>query len=54
VVQPTPQQDTGDYGQVYQALAKGVQDDLANSLIAGLETRDNVRVDQKLFARVYQ
>jgi peptidyl-prolyl cis-trans isomerase D len=54
VVQPTPQQDASDYQQVYSAMAKGMQNDLIQSFLTGLQVRDRVSVNQKLFAQVYQ
>jgi peptidyl-prolyl cis-trans isomerase D len=54
VVNPTPQQDSTDYSQVYGAMAKALQNDIAESVIAGLQGRDKVSVDQKLLAQIYQ
>jgi peptidyl-prolyl cis-trans isomerase D len=54
VEKPTPDQDPQDYGQVQQAMTKSMQNDLAGSFIAGLQGRDHVTVDQKLFAQIYQ
>jgi peptidyl-prolyl cis-trans isomerase D len=54
VVNPTPQQDSTDYSQVYAAMAKALQNDIAESVIAGMQGRDKVSVDQKLLAQIYQ
>jgi peptidyl-prolyl cis-trans isomerase D len=54
IVQPTPAQDPQDYGQVQQAMEKSLQNDDGESFLAGLQTRDHVTVDQKLFAQIYQ
>jgi peptidyl-prolyl cis-trans isomerase D len=54
VVQPTPQEDPGDYAQVYSAMAKSIQNDLAQSFVGGLQVRDKVTIDQKMFAQIYQ
>ena len=51
---PTPQDDAADATQVTQAMTKSLEDDTVASFIAGLQARDNVRVDDKLFAEVYQ
>jgi peptidyl-prolyl cis-trans isomerase D len=54
VTEPTPAQDPANFAQVSQALAKAVQDDVGESFLAGLQARDKVTVDQKLFAQIYQ
>ncbi|WP_081822171.1 SurA N-terminal domain-containing protein [Acidocella facilis] len=54
VVQPTPQSDPAMYAQLQQSLNKGLQDDLGGSFLAGLQARDKVTVNQKLFAQIYQ
>lgn len=51
---PKPQDDPTDATQVTQAMTKSLEDDTVASFIAGLQARDNVRVDGKLFAEVYQ
>jgi peptidyl-prolyl cis-trans isomerase D len=51
---PKPQDDAADATQVTQAMTKSLEDDTVASFIAGLQARDNVRVDDKLFAEVYQ
>ncbi len=54
VVQPTPAQDPTDYAQLRQAMTKSLQDDTGGSFLAGLQSRDKVSVNQKLFAQIYQ
>jgi len=54
VVNPTPQQDSTDYSQVYSAMAKALQNDIAESVIAGMQGRDKVSVNQTLLAQIYQ
>ena len=54
IVQPTPAQDPQDYAQVQQAMEKSLQNDDGESFLAGLQARDHVTVDQKLFAQIYQ
>jgi peptidyl-prolyl cis-trans isomerase D len=54
IVQPTPAQDPGDYAQLRQALEKSLQNDDGESFLAGLQARDHVTVDQKMFAQIYQ
>jgi len=54
ITQPTPQQDASDYAQVGQSLEKSLQNDAGESFLTGLQTRDNVSIDQKLFAQIYQ
>lgn len=54
IVRPTPAQDPTDYAQLQQAMAKSLQNDVGESFLAGLQRRDNVRVDQNLFAQIYQ
>jgi peptidyl-prolyl cis-trans isomerase D len=54
IVQPTAAQDAPDYIQVQQALEKALQNDAGQSFLAGLQTRDKVTIDQKLFAQIYQ
>ncbi len=54
VVQPKPADDPADYAQVQQAMAKSMQNDIADSFFAGLQARDRISIDQKLFAQIYQ
>ncbi len=51
---PKPADDPGDASQVAQAMTKSLQDDIAASFIAGLQERDKVRIDNKLYAQIYQ
>jgi peptidyl-prolyl cis-trans isomerase D len=54
IVQPTPAQDPSDYAQVEQSMAKSLQNDAGESFLDGLQTRDKVTINQKLFAQIYQ
>lgn len=54
IVRPRPAQAQADYAQLQQAMAKSLQNDVGESFLAGLQTRDKVRVDQNLFAQIYQ
>jgi peptidyl-prolyl cis-trans isomerase D len=54
IVQPTPAQDPSDYAQLQQAMTKSLQDDTGGSFLAGLQARDKVSVNQKLFTQIYQ
>ena len=51
---PTPQQDPSTYATLQQSLNKTVQDDLGDSFLQGLQKQENVKVNQKLFAQIYQ
>jgi peptidyl-prolyl cis-trans isomerase D len=52
--QPKPAEDPADADEVAQSMTKSLQNDVAASFIAGLQARDHVRVDDKLFAQIYQ
>ncbi len=54
IVRPTPAQDPNDYAKVSQAMAKSLQNDVGESFLAGLQARDKVTINQKLFAQIYQ
>jgi peptidyl-prolyl cis-trans isomerase D len=54
VIQPTPADDAGEFGEVQKAMVKSLQDDVGASFLAGLQTRDKVVIDQKMLAQVYQ
>jgi peptidyl-prolyl cis-trans isomerase D len=54
IVRPAPAQAPADYAQLQQAMAKSLQNDVGESFLAGLQTRDKVRIDQNLFAQIYQ
>lgn len=51
---PLPADDPADMNEVVQAMTKSLQDDTVASFIAGLQARDKVSVDSKLYAQVYQ
>jgi len=51
---PKPADDPQDEASISQSLTKSLQDDVAESFLGGLQARDNVRVDPKLFAQIYQ
>ncbi len=52
--QPTPATDPRDAASIADAMTKTLQRDTADSFAAGLQARGNVRIDQKLFAQIYQ
>ncbi|OYV61762.1 MAG: hypothetical protein B7Z71_03940 [Acidocella sp. 21-58-7] len=52
--QPKPSDDPALLGQIQQSLTKSLQNDVAESFLAGLEARDKVSVDSKLLAQIYQ
>ncbi|MDR3521541.1 MAG: SurA N-terminal domain-containing protein [Acidocella sp.] len=52
--QPTPAQDPTLVAQLQQSLTKSLQNDVAESFLGGLQARDKVSVDPKLFAQIYQ
>jgi peptidyl-prolyl cis-trans isomerase D len=54
IIRPKPADDPSDTAQVVQAMTKSLEDDTVASFIAGLQARDKVSVDNKLFAQVYQ
>jgi peptidyl-prolyl cis-trans isomerase D len=54
ITQPTPAQDPQDAAGIRQALTKSLQNDAAESFLSGLQARDNVKIDTKLFAQIYQ
>lgn len=54
IVRPAPAQAPADYARLQQAMAKSLQNDVGESFLAGLQTRDKVRIDQNLFAQIYQ
>ena len=54
VAQPTPANDPQDADGIEQALTKSLQNDAAESFLSGLQARDNVKIDPKLFAQIYQ
>ena len=54
VTHPTIQSDSAAYAALSQSLNKTLQDDLGNSFLQGLQVQEKVRVNQKLFAQIYQ
>ncbi|MGE4482295.1 SurA N-terminal domain-containing protein [Acidocella sp.] len=54
VQEPTPQSDPAGYARLRENLNKSLQDDLGGSFLAGLQARDKVTVNQKLFSQLYQ
>jgi len=54
ITQPRPADDPQATAQIAQALTKSLQNDVAESFLSGLQTRDNVQVDPKLLAQIYQ
>jgi peptidyl-prolyl cis-trans isomerase D len=54
IVQPTPAQDQADYNSALQSMTKSLQNDVGGSLLAGLQLRDKVTINQKLFSQIYQ
>jgi len=51
---PTPAQAPDEVAGIQQALNKSLQTDTAESFLQGLQTREQVSVDPKLFAQIYQ
>ena len=54
IVQPTPAQDPSDYAEALQSMTKSLQNDVGGSFLAGLQLRDKVTINQKLFSQIYQ
>jgi len=54
IIQPSANDDPADFQQVQASMAKAMQDDVAGSFITGLQSRDKVTINQKLFAQIYQ
>ena len=54
IVNPTPAQDPTDYNEALQSMTKSLQNDVGGSLLAGLQLRDKVTINQKLFSQIYQ
>jgi hypothetical protein len=54
IFQPTPADDPQDATGIAQALTKSLQNDVVESFLAALQSRDNVKIDPKLFAQIYQ
>jgi peptidyl-prolyl cis-trans isomerase D len=54
ITDPGPQDDPTDYADVQSSMTKSLQDDMMQSFVSGLQARQNVTIDQKLFAQLYQ
>ena len=54
VAHPTPADDQDQYDELRRAMTRALQNDTAESFLDGLQTRYKVRVNQKLFAQIYQ
>jgi peptidyl-prolyl cis-trans isomerase D len=54
IVKPTSAQDPTDYNEALQSMTKSLQNDVGGSLLAGLQLRDKVTINQKLFSQIYQ
>jgi peptidyl-prolyl cis-trans isomerase D len=54
IVHPTPAQDQADYNTALQSMTKSLQNDVGGSFLAGLQLRDKVTINQKLFSQIYQ
>jgi peptidyl-prolyl cis-trans isomerase D len=54
ITAPNPAQYQSVYQQWQQQMTKDLQNDLAESFLAGLQARDKVIVNQKLLAQIYQ
>jgi peptidyl-prolyl cis-trans isomerase D len=54
ISQPTAAQNPQAAANIRQALTKSLQNDVAESFLGGLQSRDNVKVDPKLFSQIYQ
>ncbi|HEY1856209.1 peptidylprolyl isomerase [Acidocella sp.] len=54
IVHPTPAQDQADYNSALQSMTKSLQNDVGGSFLAGLQLRDKVTINQKLFSQIYQ
>lgn len=51
---PTPQSQPDEYAALKNSLDKGLQNDLGDDFLQGLQTLEKVQVNQKLFAQIYQ
>lgn len=54
ITQPKPADDAQNVASITQSLTKSMADDVAASFLTGLQVRDQVRIDPKLFAQIYQ
>ena len=51
---PTPADAPDEVAGIQQALNKSLQTDTAESFLQGLQAREHVSIDPKLFAQIYQ
>jgi peptidyl-prolyl cis-trans isomerase D len=54
IIAPNPVNDPVDVQQLQQAMTRALQNDVGESFLAGLQTRDKVSVNQKMLAQIYQ
>ena len=54
IIDPDPAQDPIDEQQVRQETTRALQNDVGQSFLAGLQTRDRVSINQKMLAQIYQ
>jgi peptidyl-prolyl cis-trans isomerase D len=54
VIAPNPANDPIDVQQLQQQVTGALQNDMAESFLTGLQTRDRVSVNQKMLAQIYQ
>lgn len=54
ITHPTPESDPDLYNQLKTSLDKSEQDDLGNNLLAGLQGKYRVRINEKLLKQIYQ
>lgn len=54
ITHPTPETDPDMYNQLKTSLDKSAQDDLGSSLLAGLQDKYKVRINEKLLKQIYQ
>lgn len=51
---PTPDSEPDDYAALKDSLNKGLQNDLGDDFLQGLQSLEKVQINQKLFAQIYQ
>jgi peptidyl-prolyl cis-trans isomerase D len=54
IIAPNPMDDPIDVQQLQQGMTRALQNDVGESFLAGLQTRDKVSVNQKMLAQIYQ
>lgn len=54
IIDTSTAQDPADAARLGEAVTKGLQNDVGESFLAGLQTRDKVSVNQKMLAQIYQ